>query len=326
MPSLAQLTLPMFIGTVVNWGLFGMLLIQMVVFFIAFPDDPRLVKMLVVTIFILELVQTLSNGRDMVRVFGTAWGNLEVLDEVGWAWFSTPVMGAIISSVGQAFYARRLYIIGRNIWVPALVASFSVVQLGAGIWTGVKICIATRFSLLQSDNVPATVTWFAATSICDILIVGFTVDYLINQRAKGSFQQTNEMLTCAMLLTVETGLPTAILSIIDLFLFTQYKGTNFHLALCIGLSKVYSNCVLLLLNWRARIGRRPPTEVHHPESAHVVNTGIVFKDRKMATDTTGTMTNFSGHGMRVDVEVNRSWEDSSGRLDALEEEKELMSV
>jgi len=93
--SIAQLTLPMFIGTVMNFLLFGMLIIQTQIFFLAFPNDPRLTKALVVLVFVLELVQTLSSARDMVHIFGVGWGNMEVLDNVGWAWFSTPVMGSI---------------------------------------------------------------------------------------------------------------------------------------------------------------------------------------------------------------------------------------
>lgn len=64
---------------------------------------------------------------------------MAALDDVGWAWFSVPVMGSIsqrslfslgggpdassVACVGQLFFARRIYIIGHNAYVPALVVT-----------------------------------------------------------------------------------------------------------------------------------------------------------------------------------------------------------
>ncbi|KAJ7611682.1 hypothetical protein FB45DRAFT_314326 [Roridomyces roridus] len=309
--SLVKLTLPMFIGTLLNWALFGMLIIQTAMFFIAFPSDPKLTKLLVLAIFILEFVQTFSNGRDMMRVFGIDWGNLEVLDEVGWAWFSTPVMGSIIASVGQVFYARRLFILGqRHVWLPALVILVSAVQLGAGIWTGVNICRAGRFSLLQEDNVAATATWLATTAICDLLIVAGTVFYLIGARTPEFRQTTNKVLMRIILMTVETGLLTAVFAIVDLYLFASYKNANYHLALCIELSKIYSNSILLILNWRAQLGqRRAPSDVH-TMTPQANLSHLAFRTRTAASGTFGSSLPSSASAMRVEFDTHQSQSDS----------------
>ncbi|KAJ7494410.1 hypothetical protein B0H11DRAFT_2227826 [Mycena galericulata] len=271
--SIAQLTLPMFIGTILNWALFGTLVVQTYIYFLAFPQDSRWSKLLVVTVLVLEVIETLSNAQDMVHIFGVGWGNMEVLDDVGWAWFSVPVVAPIISSVGQIFYARRLHIIGHNAYVSVLVILISLFQLGTGIWTGVKICIAGKFSLLQSDNLIPTVTWLAATSLCDLIIVFAIIFYLLRSR-KPEFQRTNSIISRIVVLTVETGVLCAIWTLVDLYLFAKFKGINYYLALCIELSKIYSNSILVqMLNWRAHIGHRhaPTTE------SNVQLAGIVFK-------------------------------------------------
>lgn len=268
--SVAQLTLPMFIGTILNWALFGTLLVQIYIYFVAFPKDPTYSKLLVLTILVLELVETLSSARDMIHIFGAGWGNMDALDDVGWAWFSVPVMGSIIASVGQLFYARRLYILSRNAYISLLVIFVSIVQLGAGIWTGVNICIAKKFSLLQFDNLVPTATWLAATSTCDLIIVFSIVFYLVKARSPDFRGPTKLMVSRIITITVETGVLGAIFAIVDLYLFATYKGTNYHLALCIELSKVYSNSILLILNWRARIR-------HHSPSPEILLTDIVFE-------------------------------------------------
>ncbi|KAJ7221609.1 hypothetical protein GGX14DRAFT_430425, partial [Mycena pura] len=238
-------TLPVFIGTILNWLLFGVLLVQVYIYFIAFPKDRTWWKAGVVAILVLELIETLSNARDMVRTFGSGWGDMEVLDDVGWAWFSVPVMGSVVAFVGQMFFAYRIYKIARSKYVPVLVLILSVVQLGAGIWTGVNICIARKFSLLQSHNVVATAFWLAGTSLCDLVIVFSTV-YYINKALEPGFRRVRPDISRIIMLTVETGALCALFAIVDLYLFVSHKGTNYHLALCIELSKIYSNSILLV--------------------------------------------------------------------------------
>jgi len=254
------LTLPMFIGTILNWLLFGTLLVQVYIYFIAFPQDRTWWKAGIVVVLVLEFVETLSNARDMVRTFGSGWGDMEVLDDVGWAWFSVPVMGSIIALVGQMFFAYRIYLISQSVYVPLLVLILSVVQLGAGIWTGVDICIARKFSLLQSHNVVATAFWLAGTSLCDLVIVFSTV-YYITKSWGPEFRSINSDISRIIMLTVETGALCALFAIVDLYLFVSHKGTNYHLALCIELSKIYSNSILLIFNSRAHVGHKDPPQI-----------------------------------------------------------------
>ncbi|KAJ7119142.1 hypothetical protein C8R44DRAFT_737967 [Mycena epipterygia] len=95
--------------------------------------------------------------------------------------------------------------------------------------------------------------WLAATSLCDLIIVSSMVFYVMKSR-KPEFKNTNLILARIIKITVETGLLCALFAIVDLYLFATYKGVNYHLAVCIELSKVYSNSILLILNSRAHIG------------------------------------------------------------------------
>jgi len=255
--SVAQLTLPMFLGTVLNWALFGTLLVQVYIYFSVFPKDRTWLKLLVIAIVVLEVVETFAGLRDMIKIFGTGYGSMDALDNVGWAWFSVPVMGSIIACMCQTFFGWRIYIIGHNPFVFALIILVSTIQLGAGIWTGVNICIAKKFSLLQSHNLIPTVTWLAATSFADLLIVFGTAFYLVKSRdPEFTSARTNSLVSRLVMITAETGVLCALFAIVDLYLFATYKGTNYHLALCIELSKIYSNSILLIFNSRGHMGHR----------------------------------------------------------------------
>ncbi|KAJ7118657.1 hypothetical protein C8R43DRAFT_1077207 [Mycena crocata] len=269
MEPVEKLTLPMLIGTLLNWGLFGTLLVQTYIYFSAFPKDRRASKLLVAGVFALELIETAANTRDMIHIFGVGWGTMDALDDVGWAWFSVPVLGSVNACVGQLFFAWRIYIISHNIYLSGLVISISLVQLAAGVWTGINICLAKKFSLLQDHNLKATATWLAATALCDLVIVVSIVFYLVASRRR-EFRKTNSILSRIIRVTVETGVVCALFALVDLYLFATYKGTNFHLALCIELGKIYSNSILLVLNSRARIR-------HTPEINPLRSSDIVFE-------------------------------------------------
>jgi hypothetical protein len=51
--------------------------------------------------------------------------------------------------------------------------------------------------------------------------------------------------------------------LVDIYLFASYKGTNYHLAVCIELSKIYSNSILLV---HFSFGRRKKTRINSLDS------------------------------------------------------------
>ncbi|KAJ7648918.1 hypothetical protein B0H17DRAFT_1215453 [Mycena rosella] len=253
-----------------NWGLFGVLAVQVWIYYTAFPQDQKLTKILVGVVLVLEILETIGNTRDAIRIFGTGWGDFRELDAVGWAWFSVPIIGSISAAIGQSFFAWRIYIIGNgNLYIPAAIILMTLVQFGAGIWSGVGICMAKRFSQIQYTNVKPTALWLAAAATCDLIIVASTVFFLV-RASKPEFRKTKAILSRIIKVTVETGLLCALFAIFNLYLFTTYQGTNDHMALCIELSKVYSNSILLIFNSRAHIGHVGPNETTRYTASDVV--------------------------------------------------------
>ncbi|KAF8128803.1 hypothetical protein K438DRAFT_1888211 [Mycena galopus ATCC 62051] len=271
--EVGKLTIPIFIGTVVNWALFGALAVQVYLYFLAFPKDHRSFKSVVLFIFLAEILQTLGDSRDTVVAFGSGWGNPNSLDKVGWVWFSVPIIGSTIASVGQLFFAWRISIIGHTLYIPVLIAAITAVQFGAGIWTGVLIVRAGRFSLLNFDRLKPPVAWLAATAACDLVIVFATVFYMLRARqtefktptqTNSTISRTNSPISRIVRLSVETGVLCAVSAIAILVIYVVYDGNNYHLGICIWLSKVYSNSMMVIFNSRAYFGHAVPQSVTGP--------------------------------------------------------------
>ncbi|KAJ6493052.1 hypothetical protein C8R45DRAFT_988788 [Mycena sanguinolenta] len=251
MSEIGKLTIPLFVGTVMNWALLGTLAVQVYIYYLAFPNDRRGTKIVVAFVGIAEILQTLADSRNTIRVFGAGWGNPQILNEVGWAWFTVPILGSIIASVGQLFFAWRIYIIAKSLYVPILIALLTVLQLGAGIWTGVDIIHAKEFSQFRLLKPPEA--WLSATAATDLIIVAGMVFYLVKAQ-EPEFRRKMRATLCQIIrITVETGVLCALCAIADLSLFVAFDGNNYHLGMCIWLSKVYSNSILVVLNSRAHI-------------------------------------------------------------------------
>ncbi|KAJ6493055.1 hypothetical protein C8R45DRAFT_1212551 [Mycena sanguinolenta] len=263
MSEIGKFTIPLFVGTVMNWALLGTLAVQVYIYYLAFPKDRRLSKLVVAFVVLAEILQTLVNSRDTLRILGSGWGNPQVLNDVGLAWFSVPVLGALIASVGQIFFAWRIYIISKRLYVPILIAQVTAVQLAAGVWTGVDIIHAKEWSEFPILKPPEI--WLSATAASDLIIVASMVFYLRKAQQQEFKRISNFKATLSRILkiTVETGVLCAVCAVVDLYLFVAFDGNNYHLGVCIWLSKLYSNSILVMLNSRAHIGHEivPPGNV-----------------------------------------------------------------
>ncbi|KAJ8517243.1 hypothetical protein ONZ45_g5544 [Pleurotus djamor] len=81
-PIIAELTGPLLLGHFFNWGLFGALIVQTYVYYLAFPNDRLLPKTIVYSVLVIEVLQTVLATRDAFRNFGTGWGNMIDLAEL----------------------------------------------------------------------------------------------------------------------------------------------------------------------------------------------------------------------------------------------------
>ncbi|KAJ6466173.1 hypothetical protein C8R47DRAFT_1201414 [Mycena vitilis] len=267
--DVGKITIPLFIGTVFNWMLLGVLAVQVYIYTVAFRKDQTVNKLVVTFIFVAELLQTLGDSRNTIETFGFGYGDLASLDAVRWAWFSVPILGSTIACVGQIFFAWRISVIGKTWYIPAVITVITTIQWGGGIWTGIDIIRAGRFSLLHSLKPPFA--WLAATALSDLIIVFGTLYYIIKSRDREfKLYRTNIALSRIIKVSVETGVLCAVFAILDLAIYVAFKGDNTHLAVCIWLSKVYSNSIMVILNSRAYIGHAVPPSAPEPKINEMV--------------------------------------------------------
>ncbi|KAJ7577672.1 hypothetical protein C8J56DRAFT_970462 [Mycena floridula] len=230
---------PVFFGNLFNFWLFGILTVQAYYYYINFgKTDLKRIRFIALFTVVLEFVQTVLVISDGYILFCERWGDPAVLLRAGLAWFYVPVLGGLMSFVAQVFWAWRLSMLTKIIWIPIAIITLSVTQFIASLVGGISG--RNRFAL---EFKPLTV-WIISVATADVIIVISMLYFYATNRSV--FAGTKVALSKILFITIETGMCCAMV----VLLFLVFKNQNWHLCTAITLSKFYANSLLLVLNSR----------------------------------------------------------------------------
>ncbi|KAJ7136610.1 hypothetical protein C8R44DRAFT_550873, partial [Mycena epipterygia] len=109
------------LATLLAWGLFGALSVQLYLYYEAFPNDKWSTKSVVYSVYAIELVEMILATSDCFARFGYGFGDISAITDTRLAWLDTPIMSGIVSFIGQSFYAYRLYVLSKSSFVSVLI-------------------------------------------------------------------------------------------------------------------------------------------------------------------------------------------------------------
>ncbi|KAM5536367.1 hypothetical protein V8D89_009965 [Ganoderma adspersum] len=240
---------PAFMGALTSWMIFGISIVQLYIYHISFPNDPRWMQALVYWVFILDIFLTVVAAAMGWHILCAGWGRTTNLVQPGWT-FSAIGAG---DGIMQIFYAWRIWMLRRWIIIPGFIVLIALAQLGS------TISIAAGIANLQDiaellPFFPRTTIWLGGGALADMLIA-ISMVYLLTMAKKntrilnGGERAINRLIR----LSVETGCLTAASAIIELgfFLGPTTKNTNLHLFFALILGKIYSNMMMTSLNSRS---------------------------------------------------------------------------
>ncbi|KAF8162608.1 hypothetical protein B0H34DRAFT_643560, partial [Crassisporium funariophilum] len=242
------------VGYLLHWGLFGVLSMQVYMYYLAFPKDSVRSKSLVYGVYLLEILQTILISQVAFHAFGEGFGNLVALDEIGLTWLAVPVISGIVAFLAEAFYAYRIRILSDSNVVPGFILALAFIQLGGGIATAVEIKQTVYFSrLLTTRSFITSGIWNGGSFLCDVTIAVCMTYYLSSRRNRSGIRQTQLLLTKIIRLTIETGTITAAFALINLSLALSPGHPPYWEAVAAILGKVYSNSMMVVFNSRMKV-------------------------------------------------------------------------
>ncbi|KAI0291511.1 hypothetical protein B0F90DRAFT_1391770 [Multifurca ochricompacta] len=289
---------PILVGASLSWWLYGIMVLQVYVYYLAFPGDPLWTKAAVYGLFVLDTIDSVITTDVAWKMLCRGWGKPETLIKTDWGFAMTPVIDATIPIWVHMFYAWRLWVLGRNMKWKCFTSGIVILSLAVGITgiaSGITYATINDVRKITEIYVPIS-TWLAGSAFVDLLIATSMVYLLLAARKQAVKwnRATGRKLTNMIRLSVESGVASAALAIIHLTFFLSSGTNNIHLAFAFVTPKLYSNSLMVSLNSRAGVYERAGSSSSNPANGNARQVTLVeFCETVPATVSSGT--GRSGH-------------------------------
>ncbi|KAJ6580029.1 hypothetical protein DFH09DRAFT_1444405 [Mycena vulgaris] len=243
---------PLLIGALLNCGLFGILSVQVYLFYQAFPNDRLLTKCLVYILFTIDLMQTIWITHDAFATFGYGFDDVSAVTKLRLNWVTIPIIGGLVSFIGQSFYAYRIYVLSKSWFILVFIVTLSLTSAVAAFLASASGLEAGNVaSLTTPKNSAIAGVWLVGSCASDIVIAGCMSYYL--STVDSAFRQTRIFLSKLIRLTIETGSVTALVALTTLALFYAFPNRIYNFLPALIIPTLYANTILAILNARIRI-------------------------------------------------------------------------
>jgi len=238
------------VGVLTSVFLFGIVTCQTYVYYRKFPGDTWKLKLLVASIWILELGHTVSISHSLYTITVTDFGNPINLLKPPHSLNISILCSAFIGPLVQAWFAYRVLKFSERLYIPVFCWFLSFLR-----------CVATIVLAIEAFPAPNIIAFERQWQwlLTFILTVGAAVDiiiavsfcYFIKQHRATSFGKTVKTINQLMVWTVETGLVTSITAVSMLICFLIMPENYVWIAIFTFLAKLFSNSLLAALNARS---------------------------------------------------------------------------
>ncbi|KAJ7731329.1 hypothetical protein DFH07DRAFT_847470 [Mycena maculata] len=256
-PNVELLFGPLLIGTLLNTTLYGVLLVQMLMYFTRYKRDGKWLRFLALYLLIGETVNTVFDIGLIYEPLIVRYATTKALEVSPLLLRPDAAVTVLISTPIQLFVAWRVKIITKSYLFPALISILSIISLGGGLSVTIIVSLHSDYADFGSFH-PYVITWLSSTAACDVILSAALI-YSLYTRKTG-VRPTDRYVDRIIRLTVQTGSITAVTALLDLLVFLFKPNTTLQFIWDFPLSKLYSNALLSTLN--ARIWTE---EAAHPD-------------------------------------------------------------
>ncbi|KAI0919553.1 hypothetical protein AcV5_001588 [Taiwanofungus camphoratus] len=226
---------PILIGNVLSCVLWGIGCMQMFMYFFQAFDTANQVLTLVAMFPVLILQWGRVAGLSVTQ---------PALVHHGW------VAGVVAVGV-QMFFVWRIYMFSGKKWkFPFLLVPIALWQIVGTIPYDVWIFTDDSLAALGAEKMVAFETSIRATSAFVDVMIASLMTFLLVNTGRSSFARSNKMIFRLVAVTINSGIWTAVVAIIDLSLIAAFPHGLQFCAFEFPLSSLYVNTLLANLNAR----------------------------------------------------------------------------
>ncbi|KAJ7440773.1 hypothetical protein B0H11DRAFT_2352271 [Mycena galericulata] len=264
---------PMIIGVFFNMILYGVLVGQILTYYQVYKKDPLWIRLFVGFLFFVETSNTALDIAMMYQPLILEYGKKNCCEKPVFfptVFMTQPLCVVLVSMPIQLFFAWRIHQLTKSPWIPLVISVFAIGSFAGGIWTSAMVQILREFAkkpLLHNS----ALLWFLASCVADVLI---TISLVITlSKKKTGFVATDSVLDKIIRTTIQTGMITAVFSILDVVCFMALPHYAVNFVWDLALSKLYSNCLLSTLNARQSLNNASNSSTFQQQRNVVLSPG-----------------------------------------------------
>ncbi|KZT56550.1 hypothetical protein CALCODRAFT_315226 [Calocera cornea HHB12733] len=210
-------------GMTISTVLLGIGLSQTAFYYRTFSDDPAFTKWMVGVSCIVNVLHAIMLPKTLWFWAVTNWGNTASLNYVDFSYNLNLMLTGLLSLLVQAFFAHRIFVLShRQPYLPIIILILSFVQFAFSFASMIR-----AFQLVEQSSFGIFTwgvdIWMYCAAGADIIIAASVVTYL-RREGKSAWGGTKGIVEKLIMLTLESNLLTAILSIIVAILFSTIRN------------------------------------------------------------------------------------------------------
>ncbi|KAF8341991.1 uncharacterized protein EI90DRAFT_3150162 [Cantharellus anzutake] len=243
-----------FVGNVCSTFLFGILTVQVVLYYIRFPQDGKWIRRIVGFLWVAIVFQTVCMTKMIWWWHIQNYFNPQALAKPKWEFSSYHLATTIESVVVQSFFVYRIWGLSSNIYVIAPLQALVITQFAFATTLLIEADIALSFDEVAHKWNWLVRVWLAIQATCDALIA-MLMTFLLWHRKTG-FKRTDRAIDTMVYWSVATGSATCFQSIILMGIFSHFGFTFSALVFGITLSSMYPISMLTSLHMRSKVRKQ----------------------------------------------------------------------
>ncbi|KAK6992922.1 hypothetical protein R3P38DRAFT_3078368 [Favolaschia claudopus] len=264
------------LGLVGSAVLYGISLVQTLLYFTKYRRDPRYIKLLVIATLFFDTVHMGLIIHVVYHYLITNFYKSAALQHIIWSIVVEALPTGLTAVIVQGFYAWRVYKLSdKNILLTGIILVLALATTGCGIAWIIFALSAPRTYERLLQITPLTIAINALSTAADIIIAA-TLCYMLH-RARTQSMEDETFVNRMILFTISTGLLTSVFALSALISIVCSSNSLIYAAFYFCIGRLYSNALLASLNARSIIRghiRDVDSNFHHNRSGSRSRGGV----------------------------------------------------
>ncbi|KAG1750287.1 hypothetical protein EDB19DRAFT_1871779 [Suillus lakei] len=239
---------PLLVGFALNTILYGAQVTSVLLYFSSFKSDGAWIRLLVSALLLLCTANVILEYVFLNDTLIIHFGDQYTLTRANWVSSLVPGITGVVSSLVQLFFAWRIRILTSSFWLVGIIVLLASAAFLCGIGTTIAINMVPVFTQFHRFEV-VFVIGLASSALDNLLITGLLVRSL--REHKTGFMDTDHIIKKIIRVTLQTGLLTAIWTLVDLAVYIALTD-GMHLVFNETLAQFYTISLMSTLITRPR--------------------------------------------------------------------------